>query len=262
MSNIIFLNSDSIEIKNLKSSIKIFLKNKMHIKLSDFFGLVISIVEMVEKSANLSGDQKAAIVCEVFHLILVDEGNELYNLVKFPKESRPLLKNQLANLIEVIMKITKGTFFKKTNKNQIKLNKKDLINHVYSTIKKQVNNEIKTAKEYAFNYALFLACIMNMLEEYKYLTNKDKKDMALHISKLILKDTLGDGKEDDKLIDDIMEQTDDTIDLIKDLSKRKFDINNIEETIKNFDDVNFNEVIETCSCLCGIFKLCKKKAKS
>ena len=187
MSNVIFLNSDNEEIKELKKNITNFLKNKQHTKLSDFFGLVISIVEMVEKSANLPGSQKAAIVSEVFHLILVDEGDELYNLVNFPKESRSLLKNQLANLIELIMKLTKGTFFKKTDKNNIKLNKKDLINHIYNTIKKQVNNEIKTAKDYAFNYALFLACIMNMLEEYKYLTGKDKKEMALHISNLVLK---------------------------------------------------------------------------
>ena len=114
MSKLILSNSDKSLITKLKATVTNILKKKEYNKLSDFFGLVVQIVEIVEKYNDLSGIQKVAIVNNLFQCMLVDVSDELYNLVNFQNKDRLLLKNQLANLIEVIVKITKGTLFNKT----------------------------------------------------------------------------------------------------------------------------------------------------
>ena len=230
----------------LKEVNALLTNNKTDIK--NIFIIIVNIIEIIDK-LQLKGLDKFHLTCEILYLILEEKQSDLYKLVDLSPQNREFLVLVSGNFIECIIKISKGKLIK-NNKDTIKLNVDEVVDKVYNQVKIIINKEDSKLKDKIAGYLGLVMGIMGLLETESHVAGKDKKKIALRvINKLVDDQTIIADPDNKNLIKNIVNITPDFIDIIKDVSNGKFNINEV------LDDIDVNEV---GACLCNFYKVCSK----
>ncbi len=174
-------------IKDLVEQIKALSDSDVEINNGDTIILTVTVMELVEqasKTTTLTGEEKATVAQSV-----IIQSLDFIPDSKLSKNDKEDIIFLLPNTIETLVKASKGEFnFKPSSKNKVKIDTVKVANKLYDRMKEFITAKKYEASYVSTNVALLSAKVMSLVEEYPYLTGREKKTIVMTIMCKIAED--------------------------------------------------------------------------
>jgi len=227
---IIFYNDD--QFKDYFNEIKKLLENDK-ITFKNVFNYVCNIIQIVD-NLYLSSVDKYSLVAETVYITITNTQDDFLNMVDLSDSNKNLLKQITPNFIEVVLKLSKDPF-KKKSENKVKLDIEATSKSIYDTIKTTMLRDNISTKDFATLYVTIVMAIMGMLEELNYLSGDEKKTITKNILKYIIEDQSIIGNVEKEVLKSTMDLAEPLITSIKDVANGEFDINKAINSVEKED---------------------------
>lgn len=229
-------------IEILTTKAKSLIKTNLKMSQGDIVSIAITVMSLVDelKTQNyvLSSQDKLDIAKSVIFTLIES----------FEFDNEDELKTTIPNLIETIIRATKGEFdFKGDNTNTFeKVNTVLVCERLYNNIITIIKSDRRDIQFLTSNIILVVAKLMTIITEYPYLTGPEKKNIVITVMKQIAQNinTIYPSVSQEQInnIKAAIDILPATIDVLVSASKHDIPIN-----------TDFNNVIEdikTCGCSC------------